>query len=129
MVRDKIEIQYPVLDHSESVANIGIKTTKVNPENGVTIEHAHENWKWPLFIHIINNSDKSGSLTFRAGDAFPNSMLGDLCIEIPSGISAINIHDFARFLTSDNDAINLDFNNDFDGCIYVVGKWAGVSPQ
>ena len=40
MTRDKINVQYPVLDHTESVANISITKTTVVPANGITISEA-----------------------------------------------------------------------------------------
>ena len=126
MARDVIEVQYPVLDHTESIANIGIVTTKVNTNNGITIKDAFSNKNNSLFIHIINFGEKSSILTVKAGDAYPNSMLGDIQIEILHGISAIQLQDLSRFQKSD-ESVDLDFEEDFDGAIYVVAKWAGVS--
>ena len=40
MTRDKIDVQYPVLDHSESVANIAITKKAVTVANGITIKNA-----------------------------------------------------------------------------------------
>ena len=40
MTRDIINVQYPTLDHTESVANICIEKTDVAPVNGITIEEA-----------------------------------------------------------------------------------------
>ena len=54
-------------------------------------------------------------------------MLGDLVIELPEGISAIQIQDLARFQKAD-DSIDLDFGTGFTGTIYAVAKWAGVRP-
>ena len=127
MTRDSINVQYPVLDHTESVANIGITTQSVTVANGITIKDAFSNRNDSLFI-IINTTTAGGSLlAVKAGDAYPNSMLGDLVIELPNGISAIQIQDLARFQKSD-DSIDLDFGTGFVGTIYAVAKWAGVRP-
>ena len=125
MTRDIIEVQYPVLDHTESVANISITKKTVVPANGITISEAFSNKNNSLFIVIDNADDAKSSMTVKAGDAYPNSMLGDITIELPIGISAIQLQDLSRFEKSDG-SIDLDFKTDFDGTIYAVAKWAGV---
>ena len=52
MTRDIIRVQYPVLDHTESVANIGIEVTRVKVKNGIPIEEAFSNKNNSLFINI-----------------------------------------------------------------------------
>ena len=64
-------------------------------------------------------------LTVKAGDAYPNSMLGDIVIELPAGVSAIQLQDLSRFEKADG-AIDLDFAEGFKGNIYAIAKWAGV---
>lgn len=125
MTRDIIEVQYPTLDHTESVANIGIESVSVTPANGITVADAFSNKNNSLFIVITNNGSTTSLLTVKAGDAYPNSMLGDIVIELPQGISAIQLQDLSRFEKSDG-SIDLDFAEDFNGTIYAVAKWAGV---
>ena len=43
MTRDIINVQYPTLDHTESVANIGITAKEVTQANGITIAEAFSN--------------------------------------------------------------------------------------
>ena len=124
MTRDIINVQYPTLDHTESVANIGITASKVTQANGVTIADAFSNKNNSLFI-IINNTATESLLTVKAGDAYRNSMLGDIVIELPAGISAIQLQDLSRFEKSDG-SIDLDFATGFTGNIYAIAKWAGV---
>lgn len=126
MTRDIINVQYPTLDHTESVANICIEKTDVVPDNGITIAEAFSNKNNSLFI-VIENSSTSSLLTVKAGDAYPNSMLGDIVIELPAGTSAIQLQDLSRFEKADG-SIDLDFATGFDGTIYAVAKWAGVRP-
>ena len=126
MTRDIINVQYPTLDHTESVANICIEKTDVNVGNGVTIAEAFSNKNNSLFVVIENNASES-LLTVKAGDAYPNSMLGDIVLEIPAGTSAIQLQDLSRFEKSDG-SIDLDFAEGFVGTIYAVAKWAGVRP-
>lgn len=125
MTRDKIDVQYPVLDHSESVANIAIEKKTVTVANGITIKNAFSNKNNSLFIIIDNTANASSLLTVKAGDAYPNSMLGDIVIELAKGVSAIQLQDLSRFQKSD-ESIDLDFASGFTGTIYAVAKWAGV---
>ena len=64
-------------------------------------------------------------MTVKAGDSYPNSMLGDIVIELPAGISAIQLQDLSRFEKSDG-SIDLDFASGFTGKIFAIAKWAGV---
>lgn len=124
MARDIINVQYPTLEHTESVANIGITESTVTQANGVTIADAFSNKNNSLFIIIDNTATKS-SLTVKSGDAYPNSMLGNIVIELPTGVSAIQLQDLSRFEKSDG-SIDLDFATGFTGTIYAIAKWAGV---
>lgn len=124
MTREIINVQYPTLEHTESIANICIETKDVNVASGITIADAFSNKNNSLFIVISNTKDNS-VLTVKAGDAYPNSMLGDIKIELPKGISAIQMQDLARFEKSDG-SIDLDFDETFAGTIYAIAKWAGV---
>ena len=126
MIRDIINVQYPVLEHTESVANICIEKADVAPENGVTIADAFSNKNNSLFI-VIENAGAESLLTVKAGDAYPNSMLGDIVIELAQGTSAIQLQDLSRFEKSDG-SIDLDFAEGFTGTIYAVAKWSGVRP-
>lgn len=125
MTRDLISVQYPLLDHTESIANIGLTKQSVNVQNGITIEDAFSNKNNSLFLIIENSSETESTITAKAGDAYPNSMLGDIIIEIPVGTSAIQLQDLSRFEKSDG-SIDLDFAEGFTGSIYAIAKWAGV---
>lgn len=125
MTRDIINVQYPTLDHTESVANIGITASTVTQTNGVTIADAFSNKNNSMFIVINNTATSASLLTVKAGDAYPNSMLGDIVIELPTGISAIQIQDLSRFEKADG-SIDLDFASGFTGTIYAIAKWAGI---
>ena len=127
MARDIIDVQYPVLDHSESIANIAITKKTVTVANGITIRDAFSNKNNSLFIVIDNTADAASQLTVKAGNAYPNSMLGDIVIELAKGVSAIQLEDLSRFQKSD-ESIDLDFASGFSGTVYAIAKWAGVRP-
>lgn len=126
MTRDIINVQYPILNHTESVANICIEKTDVVPANGITIKEAFSNKNNSLFI-VIENSASESLLTVKAGNTYPNSMLGDIVIELSAGVSAIQLQDLSRFEKADG-SIDLDFAEGFTGTIFAVAKWAGVRP-
>lgn len=125
MTRDIINVQYPTLEHTESVANIGITKSTVTQANGVTIKDAFSNKNNSLFIVIDNTASAASALTVKAGEAYPNSMLGDISIELPQGVSAIQVQDLSRFEKADG-SIDLDFKTGFTGTIFAIAKWAGV---
>lgn len=124
MERQIIKVQYPTLDHTESIANICIEKTVVDTKKGVTIEEAFCNKNNSLFI-VLNNISADSHLTVKAGNAYPNSMLGDIVIELPIGTSAIQLQDLSRFEKADG-SIDLDFSEDFGGTIFAVARWAGI---
>lgn len=123
MTRDIIDVQYPALDHTELVANIGINKIEVN--KGIKIKDAFSNKNNSLFIVIDNTTDKKALLTVKAGDAYPNSMLGDIVIALPTGTSVLRLQDLSRFEKADG-SLDLDFSQGFKGTIFAVAKWAGV---
>lgn len=125
MTRDIINVQYPTLDHTESVANIAITAKTVVQANGITIADAFSNKNNSLFIIINNSGTTKSSLTVNAGNAYPNAMLGNIQIELPAGTSAIQLSDLSRFEKADG-SIDLDFATGFTGTIYAIAKWAGV---
>ena len=127
MSRDIINVQYPVLDHTESIANIEITKQAVTASKGIKIKDAFSNKNDSMFIVIDTTVNGGSLLTIKAGDAYPNSMLGDIVIELPKGVSAIQIQDLARFQNAD-ESIDLDFAEGFTGTIFAVAKWAGVRP-
>lgn len=124
MTRDIIEVQYPVCEGTDSAASVLIKKTEVVPDNGLTIQEVFSNKNNSLVI-IVENEGSSSLLTLKAGDAYPNSMLGDLVLSLDTGVSAIQIQDISRFEKCDG-SVDLDFASGFSGTIYAIAKWAGV---
>lgn len=120
--RINVEVQYPELNHEECIANIKIETTDIEGRQGINIHHVRDyDYKNGMFINIINFG-KVEIITFKAGDKYPNSMLGDICMEIPNGISAINVADICRFIRNDG-SIYIDFPEKFKGAVYVTSRY------
>ena len=129
--RRHVKVQYPVLDKTESVSHTCMEKTVIdytwdpngNEEKGnyITVDDAFSHAANSFYLLITNNGSSTSTLTIKAGGAYPNSMLGDLEVEIPVGTSAIQIQDFSRFEKRD-DSMDLDFAKDFIGYMYVVAK-------
>ena len=127
MARDIIDVHYPVLDSTESVSKAAVTAQSVTVANGIKIRDAFSNRNDSLFIIVTTTTSGGSQVTIKAGEVYPNSMLGDIAISVPQGTSAIQIQDLARFQKAD-DSIELDFASGFVGTVYAVAKWAGVRP-
>lgn len=128
MARDTIEVQNPVLDNSESVGTVKVTKTTVTQANGITVKKAFNNKNNTLFIHVDTTVTSDSSLTIKAGDAYPNAMLGDLTVALTkSAETVLQIQDPSRFENKDG-SVNIDFASGFTGTIYAVAKRAGLKP-
>lgn len=132
--RRHVQVQYPVFDKTESISSVSMDKVVIDytwdPDsmekgNYITIDDAFSHAANSFYLLITNNGKGTSTLTIKAGEAYPNSMLGDLEVEIPVGTSAIQIQDFSRFEKRD-DSIDLDFAKDFIGYMYVVAKCSYV---
>lgn len=120
--KNVMDIQYPVLNHEESIANISLNTIEINNEDTtINIQSVLDVHRNNLFL-IIYNKGSVSTVTIKAGDAYPNSMLGDTIIELAPGYSAINLADLPRFVKADS-SIDIHFGNDFKGTIFAIGKY------
>ena len=118
-----INIQYPVLNHEESIANIVLEVCEINENNRcITIKNVLDVHRNNLFLVILNETNSVSLLTVKAGDAYPNSMLGDTIIELSTGFSAINLADLPRFVKADS-SVDIEFNSDFKGKVFAIGKY------
>lgn len=134
MTRDSINVHLPVGDATGSVEVLKITKQSVTQANGIKIAHALDNKNNSLQIFVENTTTVSGTatdstLTLKAGNNYPNSILGDLTVALTkSAITAIILEDISRFENRD-DSINIDFGSGFTGNIWAVAKRAGLDPQ
>ena len=126
MARDEITVNLPVQDVTESIETIAVTKQYVTVANGIKVKDAWDNKNNSLVIIIEPTT--AAAVTFKAGDAYPNSMLGDLVVTpTNSKPNVYLIDDIARFQTSDG-ALLIDFGSSFVGTIYAVAKRAGIKP-
>lgn len=133
MTRDAINVQLPVQETSQSVEVATITKQAVTQANGIKINKALDNKNNSLQISIENTTGAGttpadSTLTIKAGDSYPNAMLGDLTVTLTkSKITVVLIDDISRFENRDG-SICLDFASGFTGNIWAVAKRAGLNP-
>ena len=134
MARDSINVHLPVGDVSASVEVIKITKQAVTQANGIKIAHALDNKNNSLQIFVENttgagSTPADSTMILKAGDNYPNSMLGDLTIALTkSAITTVILEDISRFENRDG-SLNIDFGTSFTGNIWAVAKRAGLDPQ
>ena len=75
---------------------------------------------------IVINATGAGVITIKAGDNYPNAILGDLPVAVDTGVNVIRLLDISRFENRDG-SIKLT-NNGAAGTIFVTAKRAGIAP-
>lgn len=127
MARDKVKVQLPKIDNLTTVAEKELVQTTVTQENGVVIEKPLECMRNTTVI-MVTNSDSSNdtTVTFKKGDAYPNSMRGDKTIAVGAGKTVVMmLQDPSQFINREGN-IDVDFAEGFTGTIAVIGKPTGV---
>ena len=128
MARDIVNVLLPVQDDTQSVETIAVKKQAVTQANGIAIKEALANKNNTLQISIETTASADSTLTIKAGDNYPNKILGDLTVALKgSAITVVLLEDISRFENRDG-SINLDFASGFAGNVWAVAKRAGIKP-
>ena len=129
MARDKISVIKPVLDTQESYEYAEVTKQAVTQANGIEIQNAMDNKNNSLQITIETTySGADSTLTIKAGNHYPNKMLGDATVPLKkSATTVVLLEDISRFENKDG-SIYLDFSTSFEGNIWAVAKRAGLKP-
>lgn len=128
MARDEINVLLPVQDDTQSVETIAVTKKAVVQANGIAIKDALANKNNTLQITIETTASSDSTLTIKAGDNYPNKILGDLTVALTkSAVTVVLLEDISRFENRDG-SIKLDFASGFTGNIWAVAKRAGVKP-
>lgn len=116
----EIQVQMGALDVTKSImiANFAAETLA----GTTTIANALENKNNSL--HIVIDATGAGTVTIKAGNCYPNAMLGDLPVAISTGVNDIVLIDASRFENRDGSVV-LE-TTDVTGKVYAVAKNAGV---
>jgi len=135
MARDAINVALPTQDATQSVESVKITKQAVTQANGIKINNAFKNKNNSLQITVENTyATADSTLTVKAGDNYPNKMLGDLSVPLPAPTASteaqptvVLIEDISRFENRDG-SVNLDFSTSFTGNVWAVAKRAGLKP-
>lgn len=126
MAYDEITVQLPVQEATQSAEVATITKTTVTAANGIKIKKALDNKNNSMVI--IVEPTTTGAVTIKAGDNYPNRMLGDLVITPTNNkVTAILLEDISRFENRDG-SVCIAFASSFVGTIYAVAKRAGLKP-
>lgn len=117
-----INVTLPTLDVTESIEVATI--TPANVTASMTVKEAFKNKNNSFVLVVIATS--GGTLTIKAGDKYPNSVLGDLRVAIGVGVNTIRIQDMGRFETNDGDLELV--SSGVAGTIFATAKRAGIRP-
>lgn len=115
----EITVQMGALDAEKSVIVANVATATL--AGTTTIANALENKNNSL--HIIINANAGGIVTIKAGNAYPNAILGDLPVNVATGLNDIMIVDAARFENKDGSIV---IETTVAGTICAVAKNAGI---
>ncbi|MCD7740290.1 MAG: hypothetical protein LUH11_02965 [Candidatus Gastranaerophilales bacterium] len=115
----EIEVILPVQDDSHSVEYISFDATTLETENIIVDAFKNKNNS----LHILVNAESAGNITFVKGNNYPNSMLGDLTLELAAGLNDFIIEDLSRFENRDG---SICINTSTSGTIYAIAKRAGL---
>ena len=126
MAYDEIEVQLPEQEATQSVEIAAFEKTTVTAANGIQINDALDNKNNSLVIVIEPTT--ADTVTIKAGDNYPNAMLGDLDITPTADqVNTILLDDISRFENKDG-SVCIEFGDSFAGEIYAVAKRAGIKP-
>lgn len=118
-----LTITYPVPEATNSLEIAQV--TAITIEDEMTIIDAMKNKNNSL--HVIVKATTAGDICFKAGNNYPNAMLGDCYVHCETGYNDIIIEDISRFENRDN-TIVLEKSGDLAGEILAVAKRAGMKP-
>lgn len=126
MAYDEITVQLPVQEATQSAEVIAFSKQAVTPANGIKIKQALDNKNNSMVI--IVEPTTAGTVTIKAGNNYPNRVLGDLNITPTNNkVNAIILEDISRFENRDG-SVCIAFASGFVGTIYAVAKRAGLKP-
>lgn len=127
MARDKVNVIFPTMDSSKSVAVAdAIIAGTVTQANGTELVGAFGGKDNSLQITINNTGDAAANVTIKAGDIEPNNILGDLTVPVTNDKPCvIMIENPSRFQNKDG-SMYIDYASGFTGTIYAVAKHVGL---
>lgn len=123
MTTVNIDVCLPKLDVTESI-EVGEVTAKTITTD-MQIVDALKNKNNSLAIVVVAST--AGNLVIKAGDNYPNAILGDLSVACGAGTTVIRLQDISRFENRDC-TVKVAGDGTLAGTIYATAKRAGIRP-
>jgi uncharacterized protein with PhoU and TrkA domain len=122
MTATQITVSLPTLDTTQSIEVAAVTPADIAAE--MVIKNALKNKNNSLAIVVTATT--AGTITIKAGNNYPNKILGDLPVTVATGTTVIRLQDISRFENRDG-SINLT-NATTEGKIFATAKRAGITP-
>lgn len=120
MAKKNINVVLPkATEKSKSIEIVEAQKTSVSAGDEIVIAKAFENKDNSFFLVL----EGAGTIDVKAGDNYPNAMLGDLTATVAT-LAVINVQDLSRFENRDNTVVLK--SGTFAGSILAIGKRAGL---
>lgn len=118
MAEVKIDVTLPALDKTQSV-EIAECTETTATAKTIVIQDAFANKNNSMFVLAKG----AGTIVIKAGNCYPNSMLGDLTVTVAT-LGVLDFIDISRFENKDGSVV-LDCTN-YTGTVFAIAKRAGL---
>lgn len=128
MASESYNIDIPRVDNTQSIASINLFPNTISGDDtakDIVLPKAFKNWNNTLYI--IFNITASCSVTFKAGNKYPNSKLGDFTLALSNGTYAVQIQDPSRFENADGSLV-MQVSSTFNGSFYAIAKSTDILP-
>lgn len=121
----EITVQLPKADKTKSVETIAITPTTITTD--MKIVDALGNKNNSLVIGVVATT--AGDLVIKAGNHYPNKVLGDLKVTCAANkFTVIRLQDISRFENKDN-SVTVIGDGTLAGTIIATAKRAGIMPK
>lgn len=128
MTRDALTLTKGTIDNTKSISIAEITKVAITQANGIVLNDAFGGKENSIWIAIENTAVAAKTATIKAGNGYPNNLLGDCTFALKaSSTTLIQLKDGARFLNKDG-SVNIDFSTGTTGYIYAVADRAGILP-
>lgn len=120
-----INIQFGKQDDTRSVETVAVEPTTIGTDMKLVNAFGNKNNS----LHVLVTATTEGKLVIKAGDNYPNKILGDLNVTCEANkLTDIIVEDISRFENRDG-SVAFTTDGTLAGTISVVAKRAGLDPQ
>lgn len=124
MTTTTVTVKKPVMDNKQSyeiVTEASASAVAISTDLSIANAMSCKNNSMTIFLDVSTG----GTITIKAGNQYPNAVLGDAPITLVAGYTVIQLEDISRFENRDG-SIKLVGDGTIAGNILVSGKRVGV---